>query len=269
MTKEELQRRVAEFDAVQPWNHNFHLPHGVETRPGAQVSHGKNEVKWRRIKPLLDVIGVSDRRVLDVGCNEGFFSCQLGDMGADVLGIDVDAHRIEKADFIGAATGRTGVHFRVVDLYSEEFARQPAFDVCLCMGFLHRVPDPFSAVARLVEKSDLVLFEWKALKFGPHDEPFAYFSPKEIDRRDYYGTEYWLLSFAALERILRRLGVRYFHRVDDPSQRRAILVAGKVNNAIFRRADVILRGRPLRAVASHTKRYVRTLFGIASGRINA
>jgi tRNA (mo5U34)-methyltransferase len=268
MSREELERRVAEFDAVQPWNHNFRLAHGVETRPGAQVSHGKNEVKWQRVKPLLDVIGVRGKRILDVGCNEGFFSLQLADLGGDVLGIDIDPRRIAKADFIRLATAQTGVRFGVVDIYSDEFARQPTFDLCLCMGVLHRVPDPFSLVARLVEQSGLILFEWKALKFGPHDEPFAYFSETGVDQKDYYGTEYWLPSFAAVENMLRRLGVTRFHRVDDPSQRRAILVAGRVDNSIFHRPDVRLPGRRLRAAASQTKRYVRTLLGIATGRIN-
>jgi SAM-dependent methyltransferase len=269
MQKEELERRVREFGAIQPWNHNFHLPHGVETRPGAQVSHGKNHVKWQRIKPLLETIGVRGKRVLDLGCNEGFFSMQLREMGAEVRGIDVDTHRIEKAQFIREALGATGVQFGVVDIYSAEFAKEPRFDLCLCMGFVHRIPDPFTAMARLAEKTDLILLEWKALKFGPHDEPFAYFSPKGVDEKDFYGTEYWLLSYAALESILRRLGFTRFHRVDDPTQRRALLVAGRVDNPIFHRPDVVFHRNRLRAAASHTKRFLRTLSGVLTGRVNA
>ncbi len=269
MSKQELERRIAEFGAIQPWNHNFTLPGGVQTRPAAQTSHGKNLVKWRRIKPLLDIIGVGGKRVLDVGCNEGFFSLALNDLGADVLGIDIDRNRIDKARFILDATGKTGVRFEVVDIYSEEFAQKPRFDFCLCMGFLHRIPDPFTAMARLAEKTDLILFEWKALKFGPHDDSFAYFSPKGIDEKDYYATEYWLLSYKAVETILRRVGFTRFHRVDDPSQRRAILVAGKVDNPIFQQPDSIMHRGRVRAVGSHTKRYLRTLMGVISGKVNA
>lgn len=269
MTKDELTRRVAEFATVQPWNHNFHLPHGIETQPGVQRSHGKNEIKWERVRPLIEAIGVRGARVLDVGCNEGFFSFQLHDMGGRVLGIDADTSRIAKAQFIRQTLGKRDVQFEVVNIYSDDFATQGKFDFCLCMGFLHRVPDPFSAMARLAEKTDLILFEWKALKFGPHDEPFAHFSPKGVDTADYYGTEYWLLTYAAVESILRRLGFRRFHRVDDPAQRRALLVAGKVDNPIFRRRDVVLHRGRLRTIASHTKRYLRTLIGVISGEVNA
>jgi SAM-dependent methyltransferase len=267
--REALERKIRDFGAVQPWNHNFLLPHGLETRPGAQDSHGRNLIKLERIKPLLEAIGVRGKRILDLGCNEGYFSFYLASQGADVLGIDIDPHRIEKAQFIGSVLENAAVDFRVMDIYGGDFAALPRFDLCLCMGFLHRVPDPYSALAALGAKSDLMLLEWKALKFGHHDDAFAYFSPKEIDRDDYFGTEYWLVSYAALERILKRLGFSRFHRVDDPTQRRAILVAGKVDNPVFARPDVIGHRGRVRALLSHTRRYLRTVLGILSGRTNA
>lgn len=269
MDTQAIARVVAEFESVQPWNHNFKLPGGVETRPGAQGSHGKNLIKLERIRPLLEAIGPSGKRVLDVGCNEGFFSLHLASAGADVLGIDVDKHRIAKARFVQSVTGEAKVDFRLLDIYSEEFAVLPGFDFCLCLGVLHRVPDPFRALGALGGKTELLLLEWKALKFGPHDDAFAYFSPKGIDERDFYGTEYWLLSYAAVERMLRRLGFSRFHRIDDPTQRRALLVAGKADHPIFDRPDVVLHRGRLAAILSHTKRYLRTVLGILGGRVNA
>ena len=79
MNKQEIRKKVDEFDLLQKWNHNFHLPFGVETRPGEQTSHGKNLVKFDRLLPIFDEIGVDGKRVLDVGCNEGFFSLSLRD----------------------------------------------------------------------------------------------------------------------------------------------------------------------------------------------
>lgn len=266
----EITRQVADLAAVQPWNHNFRLPGNVETKPGAQHSHGKNLVKLERLAPLFDAFGVQGKKVLDVGCNEGFFSMHLAGQGAQVLGIDIDAHRISKARFVQGLLGEgKDLRFELLDIYSSEFRALPRFDLCLCLGFIHRVPDPFSAVAAIAERVDTIIFEWKALKFGPHDDAFAYFSPKGVDQADYYGTEYWLLSYAALERILRRLGFSHFHRIDDPRQRRAIMVAGRAPHALFERPDVVAHAGRLAALLSHGKRFVRTLSGIASGRINA
>jgi len=268
-TKQEIESCVAELGEKQAWNHNFVLPHGIETRPGVQSSHGKNLVKWDRIKPVLEDIGISAKRVLDIGCNEGFFSFKLHDDGAEVLGVDVDQHRLEKAMFISDILEKSEVEFRNLSIYDQEFSELPNFDFCLCLGFLHRIPDPFSALQRLADKSDIILLEWKALKFGPHDESFAYFTPGGYDEKDYYGTQFWVLSYACVEAILSRLGFDRFHRIDDPGSRRAILVAGRVDNPVFSRPDLILSRNRLRSILSHTKRYFSMLVKIITGRVNA
>lgn len=270
LEKSAIEQKVHALGASQPWNHNFQLPYGIETRPGMQVSHGKNLVKIARLEPLFRDIGLTGKSVLDVGCNEGFFSLHMADAGARVLGIDIDEHRVAKARFIQDVVGvEKPVRFEVIDIYSKDFSDLPRFDLCLCLGFLHRVPDPFSALSALARKSDILVLEWKALKFGPHDDAFAYFSPKGIDKSDYYGTEYWLLSYAAVERILRRLGFTKFHRIDDPRQRRALMVAGTIDNPVFRNADQILHRGRIPALLSHTRRFLRTVSGILTGRVNA
>jgi len=269
-TQQDIQTEVDRLAAVQAWNHNYELPLGVQTRPGRQQSHGKNLVKLERLKPLFESIGLHGKNVLDVGCNEGFFSLHMAGEGANVLGIDIDAHRIAKARYVQQLVGGgKDVRFEALDIYSAQFKALPRFDLCLCLGFIHRVPDPFSAIAALADRTDMIVFEWKALKFGPHDDAFAYFSPKGVDQGDYYGTEYWLLSYAAVERILERLGFVLFHRIDDPRQRRAILVAGRAPHAVFERRDMVAHRGRMRAFLSHGKRCLRTFIGIVTGRVNA
>lgn len=268
-SKAELQRRVSELGAIQPWNHNFRLPYGVETSPGWQTSQGKNLVKWSRLRSPLELIGAAGKRILDVGCGEGFFSFRLAEMGGDVFGIDIDKNRIAKAEFIRSVLNPGRVRFQDMGIYSEDFLLLPRFDLCLCLGFLHRVPDPFIAISRLAGKANLLLLEWKVLKFGPHDEPFAYFSARRDDAADSFSKQYWLLSYAAVEAMLDCLGFGFFHRIDDPKQRRAILVAGKIDNPIFHIPDVIHHRGRVRALLSHTKRYILTVAKVLSGRINS
>jgi SAM-dependent methyltransferase len=268
--REQIEARVRELGAIQPWNHDHVLPHGISTRPGQQVSHGKNHVKLARLKPLFDIIGLNGKTVLDVGCNEGFFSLHMAKAGAHVLGIDVDDKRIEKARFVQTMIGSGyDERFELMDIYSDSFKALPRFDLCLCLGFIHRIPDPYRALGALADRSDMIIFEWKALKFGPHDEAFAYFSPKDISRTDFYGTEYWLLSYAAVERIMRRFGFHHFHRIDDPRQKRAVLVAGRNYHPLFDQSDVILHRGRIKSLLSHTKRFIHTIAGIIKGRVNA
>lgn len=269
MAREALERKIREFGQRQPWNHNFALGEGVETAPGEQHSQGKNLIKLERLKPLMAQIGLRDKQVLDVGCNEGFFSFYMAQQGARVVGIDVDEQRIAKAEFVRSVIDARGVEFKRVDIYSPEFRELPHADLCLCLGVLHRVPDLVTALGAITRNTDMVLLEWKALKFGPHDEAFAYFTDKPVDSVDYYGTEYWLPSFAAVERILRRLGFVYFHRVDDSTQRRAILLSARQRHAVFDTPDINIPRSRVRSLLSHTKRYLRTVAGILTGRLNA
>jgi SAM-dependent methyltransferase len=268
--REKIEARVRELEEIQPWNHDHVLPYGIRTRPGQQESHGKNHVKLDRLQPLFDIIGLNGKTILDVGCNEGFFSLHMAEAGAKVLGIDIDDKRIEKARFaLSMHESLDNIRFELVDIYSDKFNELPRFDLCLCLGFIHRVPDPYRAMSALADRSEMIIFEWKALKFGPHDEAFAYFSPKGIPQMDLYGTEYWLLSYMAVERIMRRFNFCYFYPIDDPSQNRAILVAGRNHHPIFDKRPVKLHRGRLKSLLSHTKRYLYTIGGIISGRINA
>ena len=265
-----IKEEVKRLNDIQPWNHNFTLPGNIETNPGKQISHGKNLVKMKRLKPIFDKIGVNGKNVLDMGCNEGFFSHYLASNGSKVHAIDIDENRILKAKFVKETIDENlDINFENLDIYSSEFKSLKNFDLCLCLGFIHRVPDPFTAIKNLVDKSDLIIFEWKALKSGPHDEAFAYFSPYPINESDYYGTEYWRLSYPALESILKRLGMKYFYRIDDPNQRRAILVAGKKNNPIFSFDDEIKTRGLVKIFLSHTKRYLNMLQKIFTNKINS
>lgn len=268
--KDNIKKKIIDLGKVQPWNHNYILGDGIETSPGKQKSHGKNLIKLGRLESILECIGLKEKAVLDVGCNEGFFSMHMANEGAKVLGVDIDQNRIEKAKFIQTLMGSgKNVQFENLDIYSKDFRDLPKFDLCLCLGFIHRVPDPFTAIASLVDRTNMIVFEWKALKFGPHDESFCYFSQKSIDEQDYYGTEYWLLSYSAVESILKRQGFNYFHRVDDPRQRRAILVAGRNPHPIFNQKDIVMHRGRIPTIFSHGKRAIKSFVKIMTGKLNA
>jgi len=269
LTSNQIAKQIKNFEEIQPWNHNFRLPNGLETKPGMQVSHGKNEIKWKRIAPIIELINIKDKKVLDVGCNEGFFTQKMSESGAEVLGIDIDKNRVEKANFIQEILKSPQTMIQQMDIYGDEFKALPRFDFCLCMGFLHRVPDPFSAIKKLTEKTDMILFEWKALKFGPHNESFAYYTPGDFDHQDFYGTPYWLLSYRCVEEMLTRLGFKHFYRVDDPKFKRAILVAGRTEHLIFKSKPRIDSANKFVIVARHTKRFCKTLKAILKGEINS
>ena len=94
----------AEIDALAPWFHNLHLPDGTQTAPGHPFGDFP-AFKWREIAPHVprDLYGW---RVLDVGCNAGFYCFEMKRRGASrVLGIDFSDYYLNQARFAAEVLG--------------------------------------------------------------------------------------------------------------------------------------------------------------------
>lgn len=119
-----------------------------------------------QINPLrLDwidaLVGLSGKRVLDVGCGGGILSDSMARRGADVTGIDLASKALKVAQLhaLEAATP----NIRYVETSVEALAaEQPAsFDVVTCMEMIEHVPDPASVVracSTLVKPGGWVFF---------------------------------------------------------------------------------------------------------------
>jgi len=258
MDRETLAAKVSELSEKRHWFHHFSLPHGIDTRAEYTVTDGKNLRKWERLQPLLEAFDVKGKRILDVGCSEGFYSSKLAEMGATGIGIDIDPICIEKASFISEVLQYEQFTFAQTDIYSEEFNNLTSFDLALCLGFLHRIPDPYTAVARLAERCDAILFEWKTFRQPLVEGPFAYMKPLEVNKDNPFATRYWSLSFECLELILKRQGYKYFRRIQDEYSSRVILLAGRTPNPAFtsHKSDITRKNR-LYKVFDQTKHYLK------------
>ncbi len=260
LDKKVLAERLQELKRKRAWFHHFDLPYGLKTRTDYTEADGRNTRKWDRILPLLESFNVKNKRILDIGCSEGFFSSKLAQMGAQGTGIDVDPVCIEKALFIREALQINQFEFQKLNIYSDEFNSLPSFDLTLCLGFLHRVPDPYTAISKLVACSDAILFEWKTFRHPLVNGPYAYMKPEGEDKNNPYSTRYWSLSYESLELILRRLGYKHFRRIQDEYSSRAILIAGRADSIAFNaeKTDIRRKNRFLK-ILDQTHRYLKTM----------
>lgn len=104
--------------------------------------------------------GLSDKKVLDVGCGGGILSESMARHGAQVTGIDMGEAPLEVARLHGL---ESGLRVDYQQTTAEEFAdKHPAqYDVVTCMEMLEHVPDPSSVVMacnRLVKPGGHVFF---------------------------------------------------------------------------------------------------------------
>jgi tRNA (mo5U34)-methyltransferase len=139
----------SEIDSLAPWFHNLHLPDGVQTAPDHPLGDFPM-VKWRQIAPFVpdDLTGW---RVLDVGCNAGFYSFELARRGAEVTSLDIDAHYLRQARWAAREYGLEGkIAFREGSVY--ELARRgERFDLVWFLGVLYHLRHPLLALDILRE----------------------------------------------------------------------------------------------------------------------
>jgi tRNA (mo5U34)-methyltransferase len=159
---EALRKRVESFSR---WHYEFDLGGGVVT-PIASVGH-RNRHKQRKeyfLTPLVKLCGgtLAGKRVLDLGCNAGYWSLAAIEAGADfVLGIDGRQMHIDQANLVFEAKGVDPGRFRfqLADIYELDLDGEQ-FDIVLCLGLLYHVSRPFELMERISRwNTDLVVID--------------------------------------------------------------------------------------------------------------
>jgi SAM-dependent methyltransferase len=142
METEELRQKVESFER---WHYQFDLGHGVITPIHATYAINRTVQRKRLFFDRLLTLthgSLEGMRVLDLGCNAGYWSLCAIEAGADfVFGIDGRQMHIDQANLV----------FDVYDIdrsrYEFElgnFLKYPLgpFDLVLCLGVLYHVSSP-------------------------------------------------------------------------------------------------------------------------------
>jgi tRNA (mo5U34)-methyltransferase len=148
-------RRVSEFVrelAGKGWYHSFELPDG-RVIDGFQTL-AQLRARLARFPIPEDLRG---RRVLDIGCWDGWFSFEMERRGAEVVAADI----MERDTFLAAreALG-SKVEFVLSDVYQLTPERVGRFDIVLFLGVLYHLRHPLLALERVCAlTTDLALVE--------------------------------------------------------------------------------------------------------------
>lgn len=221
-----VDRRTRERVAEVRWMRNFEILPGLRTR----TEHGVVE------EDRLPLFGIPDdlsgRRVLDVGCCDGFFSFLAESRGADVVAVDLWPHR---GFFLARELRRSRVAFRRASVY--EIVREGfgEFDVVFFFGVYYHLKHPLLALERLAEVTrDLLLVESEITPGGAGAPPVARFF--EHDELAGDATNWWAPTVPGLLATVRAGG---FPRAELVSTygNRAIVRATKGPETACRKLD--------------------------------
>lgn len=213
----------SEIEALAPWFHNLHLPDGTQTLPNHFLGGDFPAFKWREVAPFLPQ-RLDGWRVLDVGCNAGYYSFELARRGATVLGIDVDPHYLAQARWAVRQFGlEDRVSFRQMEVY--ELARSSdTYDLIWFMGVFYHLRYPLLALDLLAERT-LRLMTFQTLTM-PGDSVYPAKPDYPIEERipllesgwpkmafiehrfSDDPTNWWVANHAGVEALLRSSGLR-------------------------------------------------------------
>jgi len=218
---EAYKKSIAQkIEALSPWFHNLHLPGGIETA----ADHFLGDFpmfKWQELAPFLpeDLSGWS---ALDIGCNAGFYTFELARRGAQVTGIDIDAHYLEQAQWAAHLMGlQDRVSLRRMQVY--ELARKrKKYDLVLFMGVFYHLRYPLLALDIVAQKvAKMMIFQTMTM---PGREVYEQYDQRINEREAFLHpgwpkmafvehrfagdpTNWWIPNHAAVEALLRSVGM--------------------------------------------------------------
>jgi tRNA (mo5U34)-methyltransferase len=175
----EIRRRVMSFER---WHYQFDLA-GVTTPiwyPGCVNRHAQR--KRHFFDPLVRFCGGSLRgkRVLDLGCNAGFWALAAVEAGCDyVRGIDGRAMHVAQANLVFDVKGVERERYDFVEGNVFEVAWGDGFDIVLCLGLLYHVNRPVELLERIARaNTDLLVVDTAIV---PGDESALYMLREDVE----------------------------------------------------------------------------------------
>jgi SAM-dependent methyltransferase len=157
----QLRERIESFPR---WHYEFDLD-GIVT-PIFDPEH-VNRHRQRKsyfFSPLVRSAGgsLAGKKVLDLGCNAGYWSLAAIEAGADfVLGVDGRRMHIDQANLVFEVKGipPDRYRFEVSNVFELDPLEAP-FDIVLCLGLLYHVSRPVDLMERMSAwNSDILVID--------------------------------------------------------------------------------------------------------------
>jgi tRNA (mo5U34)-methyltransferase len=202
---------------------------GIQTAPNHFLGNYP-EAKFASFRHAIPA-DLTDKTVLDIGCNAGFYSLEMKRRGAArVVGIDSDQGYLAQARFAAEVVGAQ-IEFRELDVYDVAKLGE-RFDVVLFMGVLYHLRHPLLALDLLYEHvvGDLLVFQslmrgsrevaqleadypfTETKIFDEPGYPLMYFVEQ---RYSHDPTNWWIPNRACSEAMLRSAG---FEILEHPEE---------------------------------------------------
>jgi tRNA (mo5U34)-methyltransferase len=162
MQGEEIRRKIASFPT---WHYRFDLKGNPTPIHKDDRVNRHRQRKEYFFDPLVEMFGGSleGKRVLDLGCNAGFWSLCAAQAGCDyVLGLDGRQMHVDQANFVFEVNEIEEHRYDFVagNLFDVDLSRYGTFDVVLCLGLMYHISKHVTLMEMITEvNSDVLLID--------------------------------------------------------------------------------------------------------------
>jgi tRNA (mo5U34)-methyltransferase len=162
MQGEEIRRKIASFPT---WHYQLDLKGNLTPIHKEDRVNRHRQRKAYFFDPLVDMFGgsLAGKRVLDLGCNAGFWSLCAAKAGCDyVLGLDGRQMHVDQANFVFEVNEIEDDRYDFVaaNLFDVNLPRCGTFDVVLCLGLMYHISKPVDLMEKIAQvNSDVLLID--------------------------------------------------------------------------------------------------------------
>jgi tRNA (mo5U34)-methyltransferase len=176
LSKNSRAEVVQRIQQLGPWFHRIDLGNGIATKTesfsGEDDDHPR--ATWEKVRACLPE-NLTEKSVLDVGCNAGFYSIEMKRRGAArVLGVDSQRNLIRQAEFVRTVLD-LDIEYRRLSVYDLDSIAMGQFDLTLALGLVYHCKHLVLALEKLfaITRETLVL-ETAVYPPGPSSRSFMH-----------------------------------------------------------------------------------------------
>ena len=169
----EIQEIRQKINSFPRWHYQFDLKGNLT--PVFDEVHTTNRHQQRKklfFDPLVDLCGgsLAGKRVIDLGCNAGFWSLCSIESGCDfVLGIDGRQMHIDQANFVFQVKEIEESRYKFIagNIYDLDFQQFGDFDIVFCLGLMYHISRPMVLMEKIAQVSSDILIVDTRLSRSP------------------------------------------------------------------------------------------------------
>jgi hypothetical protein len=124
---------------------------------GTTFGGERDAVRDKRITELNKIYKLEGKRILELGPLEGGHTLAMSRLGArEIVSVEGRPENFIKCSLVKSLYGVNNANFVFGDLRSVDLASLGRFDICVCLGVLYHLPNPFRALEAIRSVSDRV-----------------------------------------------------------------------------------------------------------------